>query len=232
LVEDQRVTTKTIPVASPVVAALLLLTVATGFIDAASYLGLGHVFVANMTGNVVFFGFAANPNSGLSALMAAIAFAGFIGGAFAGGVAGRIWSVRARWWPTIAFGVQGAVLIGAAVAACYAPPAPAGDGRAWLVATLAVAFGLQNATVRKIAVPDLTTTVLTLTVTGLAADSRLGGGPGAKPVRRVSSIAAMLAGAAAGAVLIQVSFALVIAAAACCAVAAAAIFACAPTPAD
>ena len=56
-------TTKTSPVASRVIIALVLLTVATGFIDAASYLGLGHVFVANMTGNVVFFGFAANPNS-------------------------------------------------------------------------------------------------------------------------------------------------------------------------
>ena len=225
-------TTKTSPVASRVIIALVLLTVATGFIDAASYLGLGHVFVANMTGNVVFFGFAANPNSGLSALMAAIAFAGFVVGAFGGGIAGRFWSGHTRWWPTVAFGLQGAMLIGAAVTACYAPPAPTGNGRAWLVAVLAVAFGLQNATVRKIAVPDLTTTVLTLTVTGLAADSRLGGGPGAKPLRRLSSIAAMLAGAAAGAVLIRVSLGLVIAAAACCAVAAAALFAFAPTADD
>jgi hypothetical protein len=35
-------------------AMLLTLTVVTGVVDAASYLSLGHVFVANMTGNVVF----------------------------------------------------------------------------------------------------------------------------------------------------------------------------------
>ena len=38
--------------------ALLGLTAVTGVVDAASYLGLGHVFTANMTGNVVFLAFA------------------------------------------------------------------------------------------------------------------------------------------------------------------------------
>jgi uncharacterized membrane protein YoaK (UPF0700 family) len=213
---------------SPSVVALLLLTVATGFIDAASYLGLGHVFVANMTGNVVFFGFAADPASGLSALMAAVAFAGFIAGAFTGGVAGRIWAARTRLWPPIVFGAQGVILLAAAAGAGYALPAGPGNGRAWLISILAFAFGLQNATVRRIAVPDLTTTVLTLTVTGLAADSRLGGGPGAKPVRRISSIAAMLLGAGAGALIVRESLAWSIAAAACCAIAAASIFAVKP----
>ncbi len=213
---------------SPTVVALLLLTVATGFIDATSYLGLGHVFVANMTGNVVFFGFAADPASGLSALMAAVAFAGFVAGAFIGGVAGRVWSGRARLWPSIMFGVQGMLLLIAAAAAGHTVAAQPGNGRAWLIAILACAFGLQNATVRRIAVPDLTTTVLTLTVTGLAADSRLGGGPGAKPVRRISSIAAMLLGAGAGALIVRESIASAIAAAACCAIAAAAIFASRP----
>jgi uncharacterized membrane protein YoaK (UPF0700 family) len=125
---------------SPTVIALLLLTVATGFVDAASYLGLGHVFVANMTGNVVFFGFAADPASGLSALMAAVAFAGFIIGAFVGGIAGRVWSGRSRLWPPIVFGGQGAILLAAAVAAWYSPPAADGNGRAWLIAALAVAI--------------------------------------------------------------------------------------------
>ena len=48
------------------VAALLVLTAVTGLVDAVSYLRLGHVFVANMTGNVVFLGFTADPHSGLS----------------------------------------------------------------------------------------------------------------------------------------------------------------------
>ena len=49
-----------------------------------------------------------------------------------------------------------------------------------LIVATAVAMGLRNAVVRKLAIPDLTTTVLTLTVTGLAPDSRLAGGAGSR----------------------------------------------------
>jgi uncharacterized membrane protein YoaK (UPF0700 family) len=89
------------------------------------------------------------------------------------------------------------------------------------VALLAFAFGLQNSTARRMTVPDLTTTVLTLTVTGLAADSRIAGGPGAHPVRRIASITAMLSGAAAGALLVQYSVSATVAAVAVCALTAA-----------
>jgi uncharacterized membrane protein YoaK (UPF0700 family) len=58
------------------VAALLTLTAVTGLVDAVSYLRLGRVFVANMTGNVVFLGFSADPRSGLSAAASMIAIAG------------------------------------------------------------------------------------------------------------------------------------------------------------
>ena len=71
-----------------------------------------------------------------------------------------------------------------------------------LIVLLAVAMGIQNATARRLAVPDLTTTVLTQTLTGIAADSRLGGGSGAKTVRRVLAVAAMLVGAIVGALLL------------------------------
>ena len=40
-----------------------------------------------------------------------------------------------------------------------------------LISLLGAAMGAQNAIARRIAVPDLTTTVLTLTVTGLVADA-------------------------------------------------------------
>ncbi len=49
-------------------AALLILTFSTGLIDAVSFLGLGHVFTANMTGNIVFLGFAVAGTPGLSAV--------------------------------------------------------------------------------------------------------------------------------------------------------------------
>jgi len=81
------------------VAALLTLTFVTGLVDAVSYLRLGHVFVANMTGNVVFLGFSADPRSGLSAAASVIAIAGFVLGAFAGGRAAHHLAARhpGRW---------------------------------------------------------------------------------------------------------------------------------------
>lgn len=195
------------------IAGLLILTAGTGLVDAVSYLGLGHVFVANMTGNIVFLGFAANPHSGLSALLALIALGGFLLGALAGGAVGHRLA-GSRVWPTAVLLAQALLL--AAVAVAGAAFGVAALGRPVVVAALAFAFGLQNSTARRLAVPDLTTTVLTLTVTGLAADSRIAGGPGAKPVRRFASIASMLAGAAAGALLIQVSVPLTIGAVAVC----------------
>jgi uncharacterized protein DUF1275 len=71
-----------------------------------------------------------------------------------------------------------------------------------LIVLLALAMGVQNATARRLAVAELTTTVLTLTLTGIAADSRLGGGSGAKTVRRVLSVISMLLGAIVGALLL------------------------------
>ncbi|GAY13923.1 DUF1275 family protein [Mycobacterium sp. shizuoka-1] len=195
------------------IAGLLILTGGTGLVDAVSYLGLGHVFVANMTGNVVFLGFAANPHSGLSAALALIALAAFLLGALAGGAVGHRLA-GSRGWPMSVLLAQ-ALLLGA-VAVAGAVFGIAALGRPAVVAALAFAFGLQNSTARRLAVPDLTTTVLTLTVTGLAADSRIAGGPGAKPVRRFASIASMLAGAAAGALLVTVSVPLTIGLVAVC----------------
>lgn len=203
------------------IAALLSLTAGTGVIDAVSYLGLGHVFVANMTGNIVFLGFAANPSSGLSAALALIALAAFMFGALVGGAVGHRMAGSSTW-PMSVLLAQAALL--GVVAAAGAAFGIATLGRPVVVAALAFAFGLQNSTARRMAVADLTTTVLTLTVTGLAADSRVAGGPGAKPVRRLASIATMLAGAIIGALLVQVSVPLTIALAALCVLGAAVLF--------
>ena len=70
-----------------------------------------------------------------------------------------------------------------------------------------LAMGIRNAVVRKLAVPDLTTTVLTLTLTGLAADSPAGSADGSRWPRRLASVAFMFAGAAAGAGLVARSVA-------------------------
>jgi uncharacterized membrane protein YoaK (UPF0700 family) len=207
-------------VASPLgtrqtVAALLTLTVVTGLVDAVSYLRLGHVFVANMTGNVVFLGFSVDPHSGLSAIASLVAIAGFTLGALAGGRAAHsLASADPGHWLATALGTE-AVLLGIVAALTGTGVLPfTGHGNLITIVVLAAALGVQNSTIRHLGVPDLTTTVLTLTLTGLAADHTLVGGPGAKPHRRLGSIAAMLAGAAAGAGILLWSATAVIAIAA------------------
>ena len=71
-----------------------------------------------------------------------------------------------------------------------------------LIVLLGLAMGLQNAVARTLAVPDLTTTVLTLTITGIASDSHIAGGAGSRAGRRVLSAAAMFLGALIGALAV------------------------------
>jgi uncharacterized membrane protein YoaK (UPF0700 family) len=218
------------------VTALLTLTAVTGLVDAVSYLRLGHVFVANMTGNVVFLGFTADPHSGLSPAASITAIAGFLLGALAGGrLAHTLAADRPRRWLVVSFAAEAVILGLVAVVIATTSLGYAGTSRYVTIALLAVALGVQNSTVRHLGVADLTTTVLTLTLTGLAADSAPAGGPGAKPGRRLGSVAAMLAGAATGATVLLWSPTAVIALAAVLIAAVAGAFAAAPKnrmPAD
>ncbi len=72
----------------PLPPLLIVLTIVTGLVDAVSYLSLGHVFVANMTGNVVFLGFAMAGASDLSAAASLVALVAFMAGALLGGRVG------------------------------------------------------------------------------------------------------------------------------------------------
>ncbi len=198
---------------------LVALTAVTGLVDAFSYLLLGHVFVANMTGNVVFLAFALAGTGGFSVLASLVAIASFAVGALAAGRLARPLAGRRERLLGVTAAIQ-AVLLGAAVimAALTAPPLPtqplAAGLRYALIVVLAAAMGVQNATARKLAVPDLTTTVLTLTITGVAADSPVAGATGAHATRRLISVAAMLLGALIGALLVihvHIVFPLVIA---------------------
>ena len=181
---------------------LLILTVVTGLVDAVSYLKLGHVFVANMTGNVVFLGFAAAGATDFSVAASLVAIVAFMGGALvAGRLASPLGHHRGRFL-AMAATVQIA-LVAVALAVSMAAPDPGRGAASYaLIAPLALAMGLQNATARRLGVPDLTTTVLTLTLTGLAADSSLGGGSNPNVGRRLAATAAMCLGAAVGAALL------------------------------
>ena len=203
----------------PLTRALLALTFTTGLVDAASYLGIGHVFSANMTGNIVLLGFGIAGSGGLPVLAPLVSLAAFMLGAGAGGVLAAQLSERHARHFAFALGIE-ILLVGAAaaLAAILKIHANAFSGDL-VVALLAFAMGVRNATVRKVAVPDLTTTVLTMTLTGLAAESPLFGGTGRGSVRRTAAVSSMLTGALAGALLLKVSLALVLVAAAAVAVA-------------
>jgi uncharacterized membrane protein YoaK (UPF0700 family) len=90
---------------------------------------------------------------------------------------------------------------------------------------------LRNATVRRLAVPDLTTTVRTLTLTGVAADSSLAGGHNPRIGRRLASVASMFAGAAIGTLLRWRGSALPLAASGICVLAVTVLYAAVPGPA-
>jgi uncharacterized membrane protein YoaK (UPF0700 family) len=186
----------------PLPPMLVAMTLVTGLVDAFSYLLLGHVFVANMTGNVVLLGFALVGAPGFSIAASLTAIVSFTLGALIGGKVGsRLAQNRGHLFGTAA-SIQ-AIFIASSVvlAALSGNPTPAGY-RYSLIVFLAIAMGIQNAGARKLGVPDLTTTVLTMTITGIAADSGLAGGQGSKGGRRLIAVAAMLLGAVIGAALV------------------------------
>ncbi len=198
----------------PLARALLVLTFTTGLVDAVSYLGLGHVFTANMTGNIVLLGFGLAGGSGLPVVAPLVSLGAFLLGAAAGGVLAKRMGDRHRRQIAVALVVEIALIAVAAVVAAAVTIRPDRVSGDIVIALLAVAMGVRNATVRRIGVADLTTTVLTLTITGLAADSPLAGGSGAGSIRRSAAVLAMLAGALAGALLLKTSLVLPLAAAA------------------
>ncbi len=188
--------------------ALLGMTAVTGLVDAVSFLSLGRVFTANMTGNIVLLAFATAHVPGLSVARSLTALLAFLVGAVLGGrVMARASADSQIRFAAQAFLLEVAFLFAASFCGIgyrgvllehsFQPFA--------LIALTALAMGTRNAAVRKLAIPDLTTTALTLTITGIGADSSLANGTNPRLARRVGSIAAMFLGAALGAVVIRYS---------------------------
>ncbi len=186
----------------PLAPLLVALTVVTGLVDAFSYLVLGHVFVANMTGNVVFLAFALTGAKGFSigASLAALA-AFFIGALFSGRLVSHSGPRRGRML-AVSTTFQAGLVAVALVFGWSVTDVGTGASRYVLIGLMGLAMGLQNGTARKLAVPDLTTTVLTQTIVGAAFDGRLAGGTNSRIGRRGLSALAMFAGAVVGAVCV------------------------------
>jgi len=190
----------------PLARALLALTFSTGLVDAVSYLGLGRVFTANMTGNIVLLGFGIAGSEGLPVVAPLVSLGAFLAGSAIGGVLATTTADRHAQHVARTLAIEIALLLGAAIVAATADVQSSTFSSDVVIAMLALAMGVRNATVRRLAVPDLTTTVLTMTLTGLAADSPLGGGTGKGSVRRLAAVVAMLTGALVGALLLEISF--------------------------
>jgi uncharacterized membrane protein YoaK (UPF0700 family) len=186
----------------PLPAFLIVLTFVTGLVDAVSYLKLGHVFVANMTGNIVFLGFAIAGAQDFSIAASVTATAAFLLGALAGGRLGAREGQHRGRLLAVATYIKIVLLGGAFGLSLAASQLDAVLVQYGLLIILALAMGLQNAVARRLGVPDLTTTVLTLTLTGLAADSIFAGGTNPRPARRLLSTTTMFAGAGVGAYLV------------------------------
>jgi uncharacterized membrane protein YoaK (UPF0700 family) len=218
------------------VIGLLLLTFATGLVDAVSVLVLGHVFVANMTGNVIFLGFSLVPHSGVDMMAAVVAFVCFVAGTVLGGRLARHLDHHVRRWLVVALGMEVVVLAVLAVLAGSGIVHYHDNGNLALIAGLAVTFGSQNATARQFGIQELSTTVLTATIVGIGFDSRLAGGTGRRAKLRYAVVLTMCCGATLGASLTLVTVAPIIGLAALVVATSAGIFAFGParvaTPGD
>jgi uncharacterized membrane protein YoaK (UPF0700 family) len=150
---------------------LLLLAGAAGCVDAVSYVGLGRVFTANMTGNTVLLGLAVGQAEGLAVLRSSLALVGFVAGVGIGAAFTR----RARpgqVWPpgaTGALALEWALLLAfAALWVAAADSAPGGRTAGTLIVLSSLAMGIQSAVARRLDVSGIATTYITGTLTTLA----------------------------------------------------------------
>jgi uncharacterized membrane protein YoaK (UPF0700 family) len=178
---------------------LVVLSFVTGMVDAVTYLAFGHVFAANMTGNVIVLGFALVGAGDISATASVVSLALFLAGAaLSARFARRLQPTRHRWLRTM-LGFETGLLV---VAAALSAKQLVAVSDLVVVGLLAVAMGMRTLTVRRLGIADVSTTVLTSTLAALAADTLLSGAPFKAAGLRLIIVTAMLLGAASGAVLL------------------------------
>jgi len=179
---------------------LLALTFAAGCVDALSYLGLGRVFTANMTGNAVLLGLAIGQTQELQVAHTAAAIVGFVLGVLTG--AKVVGPVRERVvWShhvTLALRLECAVLFVFAIGWWLIGPGLHGVGLISLILWSGLAMGIQSAIARRLAVPGVATTYVTGTITALVAELTSVSGAAGDRRRMSAVIGAMIAGAVAG----------------------------------
>jgi uncharacterized membrane protein YoaK (UPF0700 family) len=182
---------------------VVLLTVTTGAVDAASFLALGHVFGSVITGNLVLLGVAANAAQPGLAAHSGVALAGYMAGVAIGAPIAVHADDHGRTWPpsvTVTLVVELGVLAAFSIAWELAGAVPHGAVELALVAVLAAAMGLQAAAVRRLG--QMSSTYLTSTLTGLVAGLVTGSKPDGMQ-RSLGVLAAIIAGAAVASIIVK-----------------------------
>lgn len=183
------------------VAALLLLTFATGLADSISILVLGHVFVANMTGNVIFLGFWLAPRTSIDMTAVVVALPTFVCTTIVSGRISRHFADRTRDWITTVLATEITLLVTLAILGGTGALHYHNNTKLIMIGILAVTFGLQHSSARQFGIQELSTTVLTSTIVSLGLDSRLAGGSGDRQALRIGVVLTMCAGAFLGATM-------------------------------
>jgi uncharacterized membrane protein YoaK (UPF0700 family) len=183
---------------------LILLAFGAGAVDGISFLGLGRVFTANMTGNLVLLGVAVGRGTSSEVVRSAVAFIAFVAGVFAATLmADR--SAKRRPWPT---GVKVALAVEAVAQSAFLAGWLASAGRpgvtleAVLTGTSGLAMGLQSGAVIALGVVGISTTYVTGTLTGLIGELATAKGSRRDWARRSGLVAAILVGAACSGLLV------------------------------
>jgi uncharacterized membrane protein YoaK (UPF0700 family) len=184
---------------------LVILTLGTGAIDAATFLRLGKVFSSVITGNLVLLGIAAGTHRAALAVSGGVALAGYSAGVLAGAPIAARRGGTAQAWPrsvTVTLAVEVLVLGAFTVGWELASGRPSGDTQLPLLALLAAAMGMQSAAVRQLG--QMSSTYLTSTLTGVLAAlvtrSKADG-----LARSLGVLAAIIVGAIAGSVVVAMA---------------------------
>ena len=182
---------------------VVVLTLTTGAVDAASFLALGNVFGSVITGNLVLLGVAAGAARPDLAVHSGVALAGYVAGVAIGAPIAVHADDHGRTWPprvTVTLLVELGVLAAFSIGWELAGAAPRGGVQLALVAVLAAAMGLQAAAVRRLG--QMSSTYLTSTLTGLVAGLVTGSKPDGM-ARSLGILAAIITGAAVAGVIVK-----------------------------
>lgn len=182
---------------------MMVLTFVTGALDAVGYLGLDRIFTGNMTGNIVILGMGLASEDDLPVAGPLIALAGYMVGA---AVVGGMLRGRDRAWSTrisLIFAVSALTMAGAATALLIVEVTGPSVFAIAVAASIATLMGAQAAAARFLAVPDMTTVVVTSTITAYASETLHRRGRGVFTHRRLWAVVTICVGAFVGALFMK-----------------------------